>query len=186
MSPRRALWFAGLAGAAAVATVAGVACLDLTPIVYEVPSHEGGPHPMQDAFAPDAEPTPDASMSDAALDGDAFVVPEVVVPPTCIGCVTHPDDAATPGCATEIATCKANAECAATYACAVANDCFQQPSFRDIINCGIPCAEDAGIVSSNDHAVCLIYNIAVCASCNCSSICAIGDAGPTCGGNCDY
>ncbi|HEX8794884.1 MAG TPA: hypothetical protein VF765_28250 [Polyangiaceae bacterium] len=181
MSLRRALWFAALAGAAAVATVASVACLDLTPVVYEAPSSDDGPvMPMPDVVVTDNGPTPEGSRSDAAVDGDASA-PEVVVPPTCIGCLNTPDDASPPGCASEIAACNANTKCAATYVCAVADNCFKQPSFRDIVNCGIPCAEDAGIVSSSDPAVQLIYNIAVCASCNCNAICAVGDAGPSCG-----
>lgn len=183
MSPRRALWFAALAGAAAAAAVAGVACLDLTPIVYEAPSGDDAVAPMPDVVVTtESGPLPDGSVPpDAAsiVDGDASK-PEVVVPPTCVGCLNTPDDAATPGCATEIAACKKNSECAATYSCAVASGCFQQPSFRDIVNCGIPCAEDAGIVSQTDPAVQLIYDIAVCASCNCNAICAVGDSGPSC------
>lgn len=178
MSPRRALWFAGLAGAAAVAAVAGVACLDLTPIVYEAPVPEGGQPPKPDVVVMDTGPAPEGSISDVVSD---VSVPEVVVPPTCVGCLSAPEDAAPPGCSSALSACLANSKCAATYTCAVASGCFQQPTFRDIVNCGIPCAEDAGIVSSSDPAVQLIYNIAVCASCNCNAICAVGDGGPGCG-----
>jgi hypothetical protein len=177
MSPRRAFWLAALAGAAAAAATAGAACLDLTP--YEAPSAEGG-HPMPDVVVGETGPMPDASVSDAAVDGDASA-PEVVVPPTCLGCLNWADDAAPPGCAAQLAVCMTNPKCAATYACTVANGCFQQPSFRQIVNCGIPCAEEAGIVTGNDPAVQLIYNIAVCAACNCSTVCAIADSGVSCG-----
>ena len=180
MKPRSSLAAISLALAAGFAVAAGVAaCLDLTPIVYEAP-------------APDAMPTVDVTVdvpvsddstapSEASGDARDAAAPEVHVPPTCVGCLNTPDDAASPGCGTEIAVCLANSECAATYACAVATGCFQQPTFRQIVNCGLPCAEDAGIMSTSDPAVQLIYNIAVCASCNCSTICAIGDSGVTCG-----
>lgn len=180
MSTRRTLWFVALAGAAAGAAVAGVACLDLTPSIYEAPASGDGQAPMPDVVVMESMPPGDGGQGDAAIDGDASA-PEVVVPPTCVGCLNTPDDAASRGCATELGACLANAECASTYHCCVAHGCFQQPTFRDIVNCGIPCAEEAGIVSQQDPAVMLIYGIAVCASCNCNGICAIGDAGPGCG-----
>ena len=179
MKPRSSLAAISLALAAGFAVVAGVAaCLDLTPIVYEAPAADAMPTVDVEIDVPvtgdSAPPEDGADVRDAAA-------PEVHVPPTCVGCLNTPDDAASPGCGTEIAVCHTNSECAATYACAVATGCFQQPTFRQIVNCGLPCAEDAGIMSTTDPAVQLIYNIAVCAACNCSNICAIGDSGVTCG-----
>jgi hypothetical protein len=176
----RAFWLAGLAGAAAAAAAAGAACLQITPIVLEAPSQDGQA-PMPDAVVETGPPSEAASLPDASFDGDALVVPEVVVPPTCLGCLHWPNDAMPPGCGNELAACMANSECAATYVCCVANACFQAGSFKGIVNCGVPCAEDAGIVSSNDPAVQLIYNIAVCATCNCDNICGLGDSGLPCG-----
>ncbi len=174
MKPRDSLAAIALACAAGSAIIGAAACLDLTPVLYEAPGH--------DAMPPTIDVAADAPMSsDTALPGDSGDVrdaaaPEVYMPPTCVGCLGTPDDAAPPGCGTELALCLANTECAATYACAVAAGCFQQPSFRAIVQCGIPCAEDAGIMSTNDPAVTLIYNIAVCAQCSCNGPCAIGDA----------
>jgi len=150
------------------ALVGAAACLDLTPIVYEEA-------PKRDASAA----PPDGGTVDAAVDGvaDADAEVDVDMRPPCVRCLTSPDDASVPGCADEIAACVANAECAATYACAVANGCFEQPSFRDIVNCGIPCAEDAGITSSSDPAVTLIEAIATCAQNSCNQPCHIGDGG---------
>jgi hypothetical protein len=182
MSPRRAFWLAVLAGAATAAGLAGAACLDITPIVYEAPSKGDGNAPMPDVTVGEAGPMTEGSVRDATFDGDVLIVPEVVVPPTCLGCLNWPDDAAPPGCAAELAVCMTNPKCAATYSCCVASGCFATGSFRGIVNCGIPCAEDAGIVSSNDPAVQLIDNIATCATCNCNVICGLGDSGlGTCG-----
>ena len=149
---RRILVAAGVAGAT---SAAALACLDLTPYVYEAAR-------TKDAVAP--------PQTDAGPDAD------VDNRPPCIRCVQSPDDAAVPGCASEIAACQQNTECAATYVCALANDCLNQPSFRDIINCGLPCAEEAGIMSENDPAVTLIYDFATCAQANCDVPCGIGDA----------
>jgi hypothetical protein len=179
VKPRSSLAAISLALAGGFAVVAGfAACLDLTPIVYEAPAPDA--MPSVDASV-DVPVTGDSAPPDASGDVGDAAAPEVHVPPTCVGCLNTPDDAAPPGCGSEIALCLANSKCAATYACVVATGCFQQPSFRDIVNCGLPCAEDAGIMSTTDPAVQLIYNIAICASCNCSNICAIGDSGITCG-----
>jgi hypothetical protein len=164
---------------------AAAACLDLTPTVYEAPT--------PDAMPPKADVAVDVPMgSDTAPPGDGSssdvrdaAAPEVYMPPTCVGCLNTPDDAAPPGCGTEITACLANSKCAATYACALAAGCFQQATFRDIVQCGIPCAEDAGIMSTNDPAVTLIYNIALCAQCSCNGPCAIGDASVGGGATCN-
>lgn len=179
MKPSRSSLLAvSLACAGGFALVAGVAaCLDLTPITYEAPATDAMMPTLdvevESPVTGDGAPLPQDGGGDAR---DA-AAPDVYVPPTCVGCLNTPDDAAHPGCGSELASCLANSKCAATYACALATGCFQQPTFRDIVNCGIPCAEDAGIMSTNDPAVTLIYNIAVCAQCSCNGPCAIGDAG---------
>lgn len=153
----------------AAALGGAAACLDLTPIIYEE-----APKPNASA-APSEGGTVDAAVDGGVADADAEV--DVDMRPPCIRCITSPDDASMPGCADEISACTGNAECAATYACALANGCFEQPSFRDIVNCGIPCAEDAGITTSSDPAITLIYDIATCAQNNCNQPCHIGDGG---------
>jgi hypothetical protein len=144
------------AACVAVCACAFAACLDLTPIAYQV-----------DAGAP-----PEDATIDAATDMDAGEVG----PPPCIHCLTTPDDAASPGCAQEIAACTANKACTIIYECALMNQCFEQPSFREIVNCGIPCVAQSGIISSSDPALTLIYDIALCAQRSCNEPCHIGDA----------
>ncbi|MGH7293443.1 MAG: hypothetical protein ACRELB_00850 [Polyangiaceae bacterium] len=166
MTPlRMTLVVAALGAASAVA----VACLDLTPILYET---SGGPDasipPALDA-GEDGEPVDGAEAGDEA---DA-----IDTRPPCVRCLNTPDDAAPAGCEDEINACLAESACAATYACALVNHCFEQPSFRDIVNCGLPCAEAAGIVTSTDPALTLIYDVAVCAQSRCNGPCQIGDAG---------
>jgi hypothetical protein len=158
-----------LSSVAAIAGGAAAACLDLTPYLYEA-APDSGPPPSYDAGV-------DAGLADVEIDGDAFV--DVDNRPPCVRCLNTPDDAAAPGCADEIEACLENAACASVYTCAVANGCFQQPSFRDIVNCGLPCVAEAGIYQSSDPAVTLIYNVAVCAQGNCNGPCAIGDASIT-------
>lgn len=171
MTPaRRILAWLAVAGSA---TSLAAACLDLTPIIYETGPDSSAP--AQDAAIDVFVAGDDASDADVATDGEAAVA-DVDNRPPCVQCITSPDDAGTPGCADEIAACMADPECAGTYACALVNHCFEQPTFRDIVNCGIPCATEAGITNTNDPAIMLIYNIAVCAQARCNMPCHIGDA----------
>jgi hypothetical protein len=147
-----------------------VACLDLTPVVYESAT--------QDSSMPALDATDDTVVpGDAPVDGDAHGLVDVSKPRTCVQCLAAPGDASPPGCDDTLSACLANSKCSATYTCAVASGCFQQPSFRDIVNCGLPCANAAGITSLTDPALTLIYNVATCAQNDCNGPCALGDAG---------
>lgn len=157
-----------VASLGALVCAALAACLDLTPLIYEAAPPETGPPPSSDAGLDVVD------LGDAAVDGDAFV--DVDNRPPCVRCITTPDDASSPGCADEIAACRASPVCDQIYLCALANHCFEQPSFRDLVNCGLPCAAEAGVVSSQDPALLLVYNVAVCAQANCNAPCNIGDA----------
>jgi hypothetical protein len=144
----------------AAAAIGGTfaACLDLSPVAYDADSGVSSPDASIDVGA------------EARADADA------AAPGPCLRCLTREDDAAPPGCADEIAICLANTKCANIYACAVAAHCFEQPSFRDIVNCGLPCIEQAHIDTNTDPAITLIYNIATCAQSSCNGPCRIGDA----------
>lgn len=143
--------------AAGVAAAAAIACLDLTPVTYVPPQ-------------PDAESDTGAAL-DAGADADVDPRGE------CVHCITEPDDASPRGCADEVAACQASPECAATYACALARHCFEQPTFTKLVGCGLPCAIEAGIVDLQDPAFALINNTAICAARYCNVPCHIGDAG---------
>jgi hypothetical protein len=130
----------------AFAALAIVACLDPSP--YTMP-----------ASASDAAPPLDASR-----DGDAAIVT------TCTTCLQTPDTPG-PGCADEVAACKASAKCNVALECALANACFERGSLEKLVACGLPCAQDAGIVSNDDPALSQAYDLFHC-------------AGTTCGGPC--
>jgi len=140
-----------------------VACVDLTPVAYDGDAS---------AF------TPDAAVDASDLDGGA---PDGEAGPTCISCLTSADDASPPGCGTEVSACQANAKCAVIYTCAIAHHCFEQPTFRGIVNCGVPCVVSSGVSSSTDPAIGLIYGIALCAQGGCHGPC--GTSVPQPGGD---
>ena len=169
MTPLRATLVATTFAAACGA--GAIACLDLTPIVLETAGADASMPPIDASVDTVVVPT------DARVDGDAIAVVDVYRPPTCVQCLTTPGDASPPGCDDTINACLANSKCAATYQCALANGCFQQPSFRDIVNCGLPCANAAGITGLTDPALTLVYNVATCAENDCNGPCSLGDGG---------
>lgn len=115
----------------------------------------------------------DASGDVALHDGGAEVEAEASVS-RCQACLTAPDQPG-PGCATELAACKANAECAAAMACAFAKACFDRGSLSALISCGYPCAVEAGITLT-DPAINLAYNLFQCAGKTCGVQCQlVGD-----------
>ncbi len=142
-----------LASCPAIAGVAATACLDFTP------NYVG---------APDAAP-PDPVI-DAGPDA-----PDVDTRPSCQRCIETPDTPG-PGCADELTTCLADPLCKAAYACILANGCLTKGSRQKVILCGLPCAEDAGIITQNEPAAIEILDVASCASRACAPSC-IHDAG---------
>ncbi len=159
-------WLAALlAGAGLCATIGFVACVDTTPVT--VPAFEFDAAPVQ----PDA--TIDVHVGDASRDGtDAQVE---AAPSPCVQCLETPDMNGH-GCGNEIAACNASPKCARAISCAMADDCFDRGSSAGLIQCGFPCATDAGITLT-DPAIQLAYNVFTCASSNCGSDCKLGDGG---------
>jgi hypothetical protein len=127
--------------------VAAVACLDPTPI-YVAP------------FGADASPDGEI-VSDAAAD--------VEPASACLHCLESPDHPG-PGCLDEITACKANAECQAAFRCMLAHGCLDMGSAGALIQCGLPCAEDAGITGT-DPAVVIAENVFGCVITTCGDAC---------------
>jgi hypothetical protein len=147
-----------LACAVAVALPSGLVwsagCLNTDPLL-ELPA--------EDAAAPTVDVLTDAG-ADVDLRGP------------CQRCVEAPDDAAGGGCASILTNCNASPKCAGTYQCVLRAGCLTKGVYRDIINCGIPCAEEAGIVTQTDPAIPLVLGVTNCVSTGpCGKVCA--DAG---------
>jgi hypothetical protein len=135
-----------------------VACLDATPIIVT-------------RATPDAAPLT-STGDDASLDaGDAQAKM------TCYQCLEAPDKPG-PGCHDFTAPCEANQTCATAYRCAVTAGCLETPTVEEFLNCGIACANEAGVVSYTDPATQMTYQIFRCALSACKDYCrfAQGDA----------
>ena len=145
-----------LISATTIGVVAGAAaCLDMSPNNFVPAEQEAEPPPVRDA-GPD--------------------VPDVDMRPPCIQCLEAPDQPG-PGCADELADCRADPKCSATYDCVLAKSCLTKGEQKKIILCGLPCAQEAGIIAQDDPAAVLILGVVGCIQSACPSQCKIGDAG---------
>ena len=138
-------------------TTALSACLDMTPIEFA-------------PAVPEAAPPP-PPIIDAGPD-----VPDVDTRPPCELCLESPDQPG-PGCADELAACRADTKCKATYDCVLANGCLTKGSQKKMILCGLPCAENAGILTQDEPAAVLVLKVVACVQGACASACKVGDAG---------
>src|SRR5215472_18665748 len=122
-------------GAAGAVAAWAAACLDVDPVT--LPPYR----PTVDVYIP---PMPDVMIPDGA-DAAAFDVFDPRGP--CQKCLETPDDAG--GCASDIAACLTYKQCAAVYACALANGCTYLGTLQDGYQCAFPCFLEAGITSTS-------------------------------------
>jgi hypothetical protein len=91
----------------------------------------------------------------------------------CLGCLAQPQN-----CAGLIEECKADPRCAPAFACIEREACFDLPTLDDKINCGLPCAQDAGIQSSADPVISTyLVGLVACGQEKCAVDCKLSDAG---------
>ncbi|MFO0742398.1 MAG: hypothetical protein U0270_41375 [Labilithrix sp.] len=94
----------------------------------------------------------------------------------CVQCLESPA-----GCASLIAACRSdpeNPECGGIYDCMVANTCLDLPVLDDKIRCGLPCAQEAGVASTDDPIVTnYLLGLVLCAQKNCPVDCDLTEGG---------
>ncbi len=130
----------------ATSTMGVAGCLDMPIIHVERPSGDAG----------DAAPPSDA---DATTDGaDA-----------CEACLRAPSQAGY-GCGDEMAACTTDRVCSETIECAIAKGCFHLNGQGAIVDCGTPCAREAGLDLASP-SVTLIFAVIGCAQDKCGAIC---------------
>jgi hypothetical protein len=151
----RRIAIAAVLAASTIGALAGLAaCLDMSANNYVVPVEEAAPPPVVDA----GEDAPDVDTR-----------------PPCVQCLEAPDQPG-PGCGTALAECRGDPKCSATYDCVLAKSCLTKGDQKKIILCGLPCAQEAGIIAQDDPSAVLILDIVACIQASCASPCKIGDA----------
>jgi hypothetical protein len=117
-----------------------------------------------DAIVVDAKEQP---LPTADSGSDAQTAADV-----CDACLHGPNDPG-PGCADEYAACDADAKCKAQQEC-YQERCSTKTASADVFRCGSQCFADLG-VAIDDPASTLSYNIFLCSTGSCKSVCFPGE-----------
>jgi hypothetical protein len=78
----------------------------------------------------------------------------------CGRCLNAPDQPG-PGCATEVAACQMDPVCRDTFAC-FQTRCEGLTSQEQVVGCGLPCAQEAGLTSTAGSTFTLATNVFNC------------------------
>ncbi len=90
----------------------------------------------------------------------------------CVKCLEQPDT-----CEGLIDQCRQDPRCIPVYACISALACLDLRTLDDKINCSLPCAQDAGILSASDPVVTTyLVGLVGCAKQKCAVPCNLSDA----------
>ncbi len=91
----------------------------------------------------------------------------------CLKCLEQPAT-----CEGIVDQCNLDPRCTPVFACIVRLECFDLPTLDDKINCALPCAQDAGIVSADDPVITnYLVGFVGCAQQKCATECDLSDAG---------
>ena len=91
----------------------------------------------------------------------------------CLLCLEKPE-----ACSGLIEQCKADPRCKPAFACIEREECFDLLTLDDKINCGLPCAADAGIQSASDPVITTyLVGLVACGQQKCALECNLSDGG---------
>ena len=91
---------------------------------------------------------------------------------SCVKCLEQPET-----CQGIIDQCGRDPRCAPVYACISSLDCLDLRTLDDKINCSLPCAQDAGILSLSDPVITTyLVGLVGCAQQKCAADCNLSDA----------
>ena len=91
---------------------------------------------------------------------------------SCLKCLEAPES-----CEGIIEQCQQDPRCNPVYKCIVAQACLDLRTLDDKINCSLPCAQDAGILSATDPVITTyLVGLVGCAQQKCAVACNLSDA----------
>jgi len=92
---------------------------------------------------------------------------------SCLKCLEAPET-----CDGIIEQCQQDPRCDPVYKCIVGEACLDLRTLDDKINCSLPCAQDAGILSASDPVISTyLVGLVGCAQQKCAAPCNLSDAG---------
>lgn len=135
-------------------------CMDITPVVIEIDAGTitfDAPAPVTDVGDADA---PELSACDRCIFGltDAEV-----------GCAEEINKCEKPGKLTSVEADR----CGKTIRCARANGCTVGKDFKGMLDCGIPCAQAAGVTDQTSPEALVILEVVACIQEKCKAACKI-------------
>jgi hypothetical protein len=93
---------------------------------------------------------------------------------SCTVCLEDPS-----GCDDTIEKCRVDPRCAPVLGCVEQTHCFDRPTLDDKLTCGLPCAVEGGITSTNDPTIQYLLDVIKCGQTKCAIACNLGDGGAT-------
>lgn len=91
----------------------------------------------------------------------------------CLLCLEKPE-----ACSGLIEQCQGDPRCKPAFACIEREACFDLLTLDDKINCGLPCAADAGIQSATDPVISTyLVGLVACAQQKCAAPCNLSEGG---------
>ena len=91
----------------------------------------------------------------------------------CLLCLEKPET-----CSGLIEECQGDPRCKPAFACIEREACFDLLTLDDKINCGLPCAADAGIQSATDPVIATyLVGLVACAQQKCAAPCNLSEGG---------
>ncbi len=103
------------------------------------------------------------------VDRDAHAAADTM----CLACLERPEN-----CVGIIDQCQQDPRCMPVYACILREACLDLHTLDDKINCSLPCAQDAGILSSSDPVVSTyLVGLVGCGQEKCAQECNFSEAG---------
>jgi hypothetical protein len=91
---------------------------------------------------------------------------------SCLKCLEQPEN-----CEGIIDQCKLDPRCSPVYDCIAALACLDLRTLDDKINCSLPCAQDAGILSASDPVISnYLVGLVGCGQQKCVDPCNLSDA----------
>jgi hypothetical protein len=76
-----------------------------------------------------------------------------------------------PGCGEPMTACSADSVCSAAFLCTIGKGCFTTGTSAGLVNCGVPCAFEAGITTLNDPGLKTASALFQCIGNTCASAC---------------
>ena len=147
-----AVTMSAIAGLAIATSAAG--CIDGSPVVV-----------VDDAGTFDFDALSPLTVGESSTQGDDAGSDAGPTYRPCEACLRGP------GCGDLMTACDGDSKCTQSISCAISKGCFEFSEQPDILLCGLPCAQHAGVATQDEPAAKIIYSVLLCMESQCLATC---------------